>query len=369
MTEQAYDFVVYIGRFQPPTLAHFQIMRQAVKTARKGVIVLPGSANQPRTWKNPWTVQEREQMIRSGLPENISDRITVYGLRDYPTDQQWVRAVQEIVESLTKLHRLSEEGHLAIVEYEPSKVAIIGHNKDDSSYYLEMFPQWGQIQVDNIESINATDIRTALWTSQGEDDFDLKIGRNLASGLHDWIRAWMLTDDYDKIVREYNFTMQYKRFHEWPDVPYKPKYVTVDAVVVQAGHILLVRRRSEPGRGLWALPGGHVGDNERIKDAVVRELREETKLKVPLGVLQGKADITGNQHVFDAPDRSLRGRTITHAFYFELPPGPLPKVKGADDADKAKWVPLSTFAKMEPQLFEDHFMIANHFIGVDTEEI
>lgn len=368
MIEPIYDFIVYIGYFQPPTLAHFQIMRQAARMAQKGVIVLAGSANQPRTWKNPWTVQEREEMIRSGLPEDIRDKIiSVYGLRDYPTDQQWVRAVQGIVEGLTIVHRLSEEGYLAVVEYDPSKVAIIGHIKDDSDY-LEMFPQWKQIEVDNIESIDAADIRTALWTSQDEDDFDIKIGRNLAPGLHDWIRAWMLTADYDKLVGEYNFTMEYKRFHEWSGVPYKPKYVTVDAVVVQAGHILLVRRRSEPGRGLWALPGGHVRDDERIKDAVVRELREETKLKVPLGVLQGKAEITGNQRVFDAPGRSLRGRTIAHAFYFELPPGPLPKVRGSDDADKAKWVPLSTFAQMEPQLFEDHFMIANHFIGIDTEE-
>jgi len=136
----------------------------------------------------------------------------------------------------------------------------------------------------------------------------------------------------------------------------------VDAVVVQSGHILLVRRRAEPGKGLWALPGGHVGD-DRVIDAVIRELREETKLKVPEGVLRGKAQITRNQQVFDDPGRSLRGRTITHAFYLELEPGPLPKVRGSDDADKAKWVPLSTFSQMEPQLFEDHFHIANYFLG------
>ena len=351
--EQEFDYIVYIGRFQPPTLAHLQIMRRAIKRARLGVIVLAGSANQPRTWKNPWTWQEREQMIYAGLALSGHGKVIVRGLRDYPTDPQWCSAVQRHVESVIN----------NMTGYEPSKVAIIGHNKDDSSYYLEMFPQWGQIHVENLESINATDVRTALWTSEDEDEFDIKIGRNLAPGLHDWIRAWMLTDAYDQTVREYQFANKYKKSHEWKEPhPYDPIFVTVDAVVVQSGHILLVRRRAEPGKGLWALPGGHVGD-DRILDAVIRELREETKLKVPDPVLRGSIK---KKHEFDEPSRSLRGRTITHAFHIELQPGPLPKVKGADDADKAKWVPLSTFTKMEPQLFEDHYHIANHFLGFMT---
>ena len=148
-------------------------MRQGVKMARKGLILLTGSANQPRTWKNPFTWQEREQIIRAGLPEHIHEKIIVRGLRDYPTDPQWVRAVQQVVEEVIG------------DEYDPTKVNIIGHNKDDSSYYLEMFPQWDNIHVPNIESINATDVRTALWTAEDEDDFDLKIGRNLAAGQHD----------------------------------------------------------------------------------------------------------------------------------------------------------------------------------------
>jgi bifunctional NMN adenylyltransferase/nudix hydrolase len=68
--------------------------------------------------------------------------------------------------------------------------------------------------------------------------------------------------------------------------------------------------------------------------------------------------------VFDRPDRSLRGRTITHAYYFEFPSGELPLVKGGDDAAKARWVPLAEFYDMEGSLFEDHYGIATAFLGV-----
>ncbi len=95
-------------------------------------------------------------------------------------------------------------------------------------------------------------------------------------------------------------------------------------------------------------------------DNQIKELREETKIKVADGVLRGS--IKGD-HWFEEVERSLRGRTITHAFFIELKPGPLPKVRGADDADKAMWVPISTIRQMRDQMFEDHLDIIEHFIG------
>lgn len=70
-----------------------------------------------------------------------------------------------------------------------------------------------------------------------------------------------------------------------------------------------------------------------------------------------------DRQVFDHPTRSLRGRTITHACLFNFPTGELPRVKGSDDADKARWVPLNEFAQMRSVMFEDHFDIAYHFLG------
>lgn len=103
-----------------------------------------------------------------------------------------------------------------------------------------------------------------------------------------------------------------------------------------------------------------MNQDERLDAACIRELREETGLKLPEPVLRGSIK---DRQVFDHPTRSLRGRTITHACLFNFPTGELPRVKGSDDADKARWVPLNEFAQMRNVMFEDHFDIAYHFLG------
>ena len=115
-----------------------------------------------------------------------------------------------------------------------------------------------------------------------------------------------------------------------------------------------------PGKGLFALPGGFVNQNETVRDASIRELREETKIKVPEAVLRGSIR---DHETFDDPYRSTLGRVITKAYHFKLPDDiTLPKVKGADDAEKAKWVPISELR--EDQLFDDHYAIVAYFLGL-----
>jgi bifunctional NMN adenylyltransferase/nudix hydrolase len=91
---------------------------------------------------------------------------------------------------------------------------------------------------------------------------------------------------------------------------------------------------------------------------MLRELREETMIKVPAPVLKGSIV---RSKVFDAIDRSPRGRIITHAFHIVLPDGELPRVKGSDDAEKARWVPIAEVKSED--CFEDHYEILQHFVG------
>lgn len=347
MSNKKYDYIVYIGRFQPPHKAHIQTIQMAAEKA-DNVIVLIGSAVQPRTIKNPWTWQERAQMIMDATDQ--SDQILTYPVRDRPyNDQQWAAQVQDAVDSAVRMTAGKQD----------PKIAIIGYSKDESSYYLNLFPQWELIDTGNIDDIHATDIRQTYFESEGDmQQFTEQIGKNLPQPILDYVQAFALQDEYQRLVEEYQHIKRYKQ--AWESAPYPPTFVTVDAVVIQSGHILLVRRRAQPGKDTKALPGGFINQNESIKEGMVRELREETKLKVPEPVLKGNIV---KRDVFDYPGRSLRGRTITHAFLIELPPGELPKVKGSDDAIKAFWIPLSTFWKMEEQLFEDHFHIVDYFIG------
>ena len=102
-------------------------------------------------------------------------------------------------------------------------------------------------------------------------------------------------------------------------------------------------------------------------EGAIRELREETELKVPEKVLKGSIF---HEKVFDHPDRSLRcrvkgkhGRTVTMAFGFKLDDAEkLPKVKGSDDAMDARWIPLDVvLGEMRDSLMEDHYDIINYF--------
>lgn len=99
--------------------------------------------------------------------------------------------------------------------------------------------------------------------------------------------------------------------------------------------------------------------NETLEDGMIRELREETKIKVPDPVLRGSIV---NVRTFDDPNRSTIGRVITQAFHIKLTDRiELPKIKGSDDAEKAKWVPISDLR--EDMMFDDHYHIIQYFIG------
>jgi bifunctional NMN adenylyltransferase/nudix hydrolase len=337
-----YEYIIFICRAQPCHAAHIEIIKSACKKAQK-VIILIGSAKQPLTIKNPWTWEQRVEMISLSLePEEVYN-IEFRPLQDdIYNNQRWVTQVQRIVEDISN---------------GSNSVGMIGHTKDDTSFYLQMFPQWNHIEMSNINDLHATDIRKALFELDPVDFSEL-LSDKLPENIHDYLKAWMYKPEYEQLRNEYVFIKDYKS--AWDSAPYEPVFVTVDAVIIQSGHVLLIKRRAEPGKNLWALVGGFINPNELLEDAMIRELREETKIKVPDPVLRGNIkDI----HVFDAPKRSLRGRTITHAYHIELPPGELPKVKGSDDAIKAKWVPLSTVYAMRDQMFEDHINIINYFVG------
>lgn len=334
-----YKYLVFIGRFQPFHMGHKAVVDEALKRA-DNVIMLIGSANLPRSLRNPFSVEERAEMIEGAYSDKDAARIHCVGLDDaLYNDTRWLQCVQQSVYSVTK--NLQED------------IALIGHSKDSSSYYLSLFPTWESISVPNYKELSATPIREGYLMGATPTK------ERTPASTRAVLEAFKRTQEYQQLHEEAWFVDNYKK--QWQDTPYPPTFMTADAVVVQSGHILLVERRSMPGRGLWALPGGFVDQKETLLDACVRELREETKLKVPEPVLRGSRH---SQHTFDDPYRSARGRTITQAFYFQLKNDAkgLPKVKGGDDAAKAFWLPL---AELDPKkMFEDHYAIITKMVGL-----
>lgn len=330
-TNQRAKHAIVIGRFQPLHIGHEYLIEQAHSLAEH-VTILIGSAGEPRTPKNPWTYDERRLMIQARFPH--SDSKPLY---DSANDLDWYEQVQEVIETLSR----------------DGEVIIVGHLKDESSFYLKAFPTIKFIEVGfhsvmNSAVMDATRVRDLIFERQMPF-----VSGVLSASTMTIIGQLLNTPEFENLLKDYEYIKAYKK--AWAAAPYAPTFVTADAVVVQSGHVLLVRRAGHPGHGLWALPGGFINQTERIVDAAVRELMEETSIKVQEKIL--RRCIVANQ-VFDAPGRSLRGRTITHAFLFKLDDDKaLPHVRAADDAAEAWWFSINEIKNMRDCLFEDHWEI------------
>ena len=344
-----YNIAVFIGRFQPFHLGHLHILHEGLNQA-DNLVILVGSAGSPRCHRHPFTFGERSNMIMDSIPFDLRKRVIIKPLEDSAyNDTKWVHNVQTLVSRAAW-----EFGYT-----DAPSIALVGHSKDSSSYYLKMFPQWKNVEVENLRNIDGTRIRTAYFSNigvvwindaDGHKPGDLDRDAFITPQSREFLIKFMNTVDYKMIRDEYEFITKYRA--SWTVAPYPPIFVTVDCCLIQSGHVLVVRRGAIPGKGLWAMPGGFINQNERIMDAMIRELREETGIKVPEKVLRG--NIVAND-VFDDPNRSARGRTITHCYLIKLDDGPLYRVKGMDDADKAWWEPIANLKR--EQFFEDHFDI------------
>ncbi|MGB8701729.1 MAG: bifunctional nicotinamide-nucleotide adenylyltransferase/Nudix hydroxylase [Thermosynechococcaceae cyanobacterium] len=333
-----YEFGIYIGRFQPFHLGHLQTVKLALDRTEQLILIL-GSHQVASDIRNPWSSQERIEMIQACLSPADLKRVHFLPLRDWVySDNLWLAAVQQQVVEITQ---------------GSSSVAVLGHRKDGSSYYLDLFPQWDYLETGSFQNLNSTDIRRAYFEAM-----DTGYLACVPDGVAQFLNAFQTGDRYRDLCEEYRFLQAYQA--AWAKAPYAPTFVTTDAVVVQSGHVLVVRRKARPGMGLIALPGGFLDQNETLVDGMLRELKEETRLKVPLPVLRGSIV---ESHVFDNPGRSLRGRTITHAYFIQLKAGELPSVKGGDDAEKAWWMSLADLYAHEDQIYEDHFQIIQHFVS------
>ena len=118
--------------------------------------------------------------------------------------------------------------------------------------------------------------------------------------------------------------------------------VTADCVVMtkeDMPKVLLIERGFEPFKGYWAFPGGFLNMDETTEQCAIRELEEETNLKVACIHQIG---------AYSKVDRDPRGRTITVAYLATID-APT-EVCGQDDAARAEWFPIDAL----PPLAFDH---------------
>lgn len=175
--QYCFDYLVYIGRFQPFHLAHMQTINIALAQSQNIILAL-GSAQNERNIKNPFSAKEREQMILSNFSAKHQERIHFVHVIDVYNDVKWVKQVKSLVNAVIMPNH---------------QVGLIGHFKDESSYYLQLFPEWKMVELESLKgSISATPLREAYF--QGEikqAEFPL--------GTAEFLEKFQQTDDYQKL--------------------------------------------------------------------------------------------------------------------------------------------------------------------------
>ena len=311
---------IFIGRFQPVHQGHIHALGIAASQVEK-LYILVGSANQCRSIKNPWTFQERVQMLRNKLRNANISNYEILPLNDYRySNSQWMSDVRATVE-----------------HYQMGVPTLFGHMKEGNNY-LTWFPDWPFKSIEAQYNTNATAVRQRM--------FDLN------------------DPDMPETVRDdYAFYQKEKvTFANYP-FPETLNFNCSDAILECQGHVLLIQRKFAPGRGAWALPGGFRNQRETFLDCAIRELIEETNVRVPEKVLRGSIVKT---ELFDDPSRSFGIPRNTMAVYMRINPNPdfsLPRANGADDAALCKWVPL-TDALNNIEMYDDHKDIVSKVTGV-----
>ena len=332
---------VFIGRFQPVHAGHVPVANEALKKYDHLIIVI-GSSHRPQTFKNPFTFEDRVDLWKAEIP---CDNVTFVPVMDsYYSDYDWVSRVKFRVGEVTR-------------DLGSEDVFLVGYQKDESSYYLSFFPEWkNRLTDDPSYTFSATPIREffykAFIKNPNAKSFsqDYFYGDKNLRGLTYNSAIWgaKFQEALRKGAQEWDFANGYD-----PSA-YPIIVTTVDTVVVQNGHVLVITRKHKPHAGQKAIPGGHIDPNETLKAAALRELREETKIDLSDKVLSSY--MSESPVVFDHPNRSSRARVITNVFLIKLPDeDKMVKVRGGDDADQAFWMPLNDLSPED--FFEDHYDI------------
>ena len=114
--------------------------------------------------------------------------------------------------------------------------------------------------------------------------------------------------------------------------------VAVGAIVIDKGAILLVKRDREPARGKWSLPGGRVELGETLREALAREVREETSFDI---------DVDGLIGVAERVVRDDDGEIAFHYVILDYVCQPrTTELKAGDDVSDARWVPVGELADL-----------------------
>lgn len=339
---------IVIGRFQPFHNGHKHLIETALATADvDSVLIIIGSTGCAPTSKDPWTVEERKQMIQKSLPD-LGWKIAIASVEDEPySDGVWADKVSAVVRANTT-----------------GQCVLVGHSKDASSFYLKMFPKWDFVEAPAYaaimttglepQRIDAAALRRDLFVGGGATGYAgleslMPEGACQVVFNTDTGRVIRLADEARAIIDHERDSVSEisKRYGTQPSI-------AADMLLYSRSHVLLIRRKGKVGKGTLAMPGGFLDPGERLRDAAIRELKEETG--VGLIDLGFRDEVALEPILGDAPGRSMRGRIVTAVFKCFVPNGHKTiKPVASDDAEWADWVAINDLPNLKPEFFSDHY--------------
>lgn len=357
-----YEAGLLLGRFQLVTKGHLAdaiAMGEASETCYIGI----GSVNQSRDTRNSWTFEERCEMWRAALPRDMADRVRFFGQEDLGNGLRWASAIENRMD-----RAMREDG----IDPDTASVGLFGHRKDSTSFYLDDFPRYIFENLPNYHGINASDVRDEYLRLRDGDFFLWRdeARAKVPDGVLDWLDAFRATDAYARLAEEASRDDAAMRpwrrqtADDGPGLPHDVIFNDACAVVVQGNRVLLHRRASYPGKGLWALPEARLTQREDPVDAAMRIAIVSTGIDVSETQLRkAHRDTWFRSDAY----RTTRGRTITFPSAFLLTPTPrgrtpderrksmaLPRLRAADDVG---FFTFDEVRKMRSLIHADHAII------------
>lgn len=335
--EEAAAVAVVVGRFQPFHLGHLALLERALREAPLVIVVL-GSAWLARSPMHPFTWRERAAMIAAAAGAR-ADRLRFVPVRDCADEERWRAAVLRGVRAHagTALPVRQFSGAPALRLDRPSAL-----------------PGWDAALVPRRPGVGSGALRRALLAATTRAAGLAVLRDHLPAPVLDYLHGWVELPWLRTLMADWQALRA--EGERWAGAPRLPVRVSADAVVRVGDSVLLMRRMAPPGEGLWALPGDEPRCRERLAQAAMRALRQQTGIGVlPLSL----EDALRSVAVFDDPRRAWSGRAISHAHRFELG-GHAPGLRGGDPAPAA-WVPLDSLRGDSGSLVEDHHAILDHF--------
>lgn len=326
-------FGVFIGRFQPLHDAHVAVMLEALSLVDTLIIVI-GSSYRARHYKNPFTFAERERMILAALVNQgiARQRLVCVGVSDYYyQEERWLNAVQ------TSVDRVVAERTAAHTASSAQAVLLVGHEKDESSYYLHSFPQWTYWESTVQSPLNATDIRQ-----------DYLLDQHYQQHLAEFPEV------VHQFLEEFRQTPEYMRLRQMllkvETTAHSPMVLWSHAVLRCGNYVLLSPASEDLLKPQYMLPGLPLWPKDTAQKVAWQAVLTAAGYSIPKHVLQQRSQL------FDYPERGQLGHCVAWVSLYTLDQEQLPLLFNG-----AAWYSLAELRQNPEHLIDDHLQIIEYF--------